>query len=978
MFDPSDTPRVFALPPGVDFPKALLDGLITRTGDAAPDALARVLLIVNTRRMERRIRDLFDTGPPRLLPRVSLVTDIGENWQVDAIPPAISPLRRRLELARLISVLLERQPDLAARSSLYDLADSLAGLIDEMQGEGVSTDDIRNLDVTDMSGHWARAQAFIGIADQYLDAGDGRMDAQARQRRVVEALIAHWKADPPKHPVILAGSTGSRGTTLMLMQAVAQLPQGAVVLPGFDFDQPAPVWDAMDRPEQSEDHPQFRFVNVAHAMGINPTDIREWTDVKPPSPARNRLTSLSLRSAPFTDSWLDEGPQLRDLDTATQNMTLIEAPSPRSEALAIALRLRKAAETGQTAALITPDRMLTRRVSAALDQWNILPDDSAGLPLQLSPPGRFLRHICQLFVHPLTGDQLMTLLKHPLCHSGTDRGDHLLHTRDLELHLRRNGPPFPGADSFAAFQTAARNPPPDTWITWLTGVFADKTVAGSQPLTTWVEQLRDLAEGIAAGADTPGSGGLWEKNAGQKALQVMTALDSESAHGGDMTAHEFNDLLGALLAGEEVRDRDAPFGKIMIWGTLEARVQGADLLILGGLNEDSWPEATRPDPWLNRRMRLQAGLLLPERRIGLSAHDFQQAVAAPEVWLTRSVRSDDAETVASRWLNRLTNLMSGLPDQGGPQALAGMRARGQTWLNWAKAAEAVDDVAPAEWPSPRPPVAARPRQLSVTEIKRLIRDPYAIYAKHVLRLRPLDPLMREPDALLRGIVVHEILEQFIKDTLADAQTLNAASFLEQCETLLTDMVPWPTAQRFWLARMGRVAQDFITSEKQRRARSKPISFEAEANLRLDPLDFTIIGRADRIDRDEAGQLLIYDYKTGKPPSNAEQTHFDKQLLIEAAIAEEGGFKGVDANTVAQAVFIGLGTTFQEIAAPLDKEPTQKVLSGLRDLIGKYLDPTQGFTARLKLQKDTDTGDYDHLARFGEWDRTASPKGEDLE
>lgn len=977
MFDPSDNSRVFALPPGVDYPDALLDGLIKRCDTSNPDALARVQLIVNTRRMARRIRELFDAGPPRLLPRVSLITDIGESWQVDAIEPAISPLRRRLELAQLISVLLERQPDLAARSSLYDLANSLAELIDEMQGEGVSTDAIRNLDVTDMSGHWARAQAFIGIADQYLDAKDGKMDAQARQRRVVKALIDHWKTSPPDHPVILAGSTGSRGTTLLLMRAVAQLPQGAVVLPGFDFDQPADVWEKMDRPEQSEDHPQYRFIKVAHDLGISPTDVRRWTETRPAAPARNRLISLSLRSAPFTDAWLEEGPDLRDLDTATGGMTLIEAPSPRSEALAIALRLRQAAETGQTAALITPDRMLTRRVSAALDQWNIVPDDSAGLPLQLSPPGRFLRHVCQLFVNQLTSDHLMTLLKHPLCHSGEGRGEHLLHSRDLELFLRRKGPPFPNSDSYCAFQDTAKNPPPDEWFEWLTSSFVDKSRPGSQPLAMWVKQLRHLSELIAAGPQTPGSGELWEKNAGQKAAQVITALETEASHGGDMTALEFSDLLGALLAGEEVRDRDAPHNKIMIWGTLEARVQGADLLILGGLNEDSWPEATRPDPWLNRRMRFDAGLLLPERRIGLSAHDFQQAVAAHEVWLTRSIRSDDAETVASRWLNRLTNLLSGLPEQGGPQALGDMRARGQTWLDWAKATEAVEPVAPAEWPSPRPPTAARPRQLSVTEIKRLIRDPYAIYAKHVLRLRPLDPLMREPDALLRGTVVHEILERFIKDTLNNTDVLNSATFLQQCETLLAEMVPWPTAQRFWFARMGRVADDFVTSEKQRRARAKPIKFEAEANLNLTPLDFTIVGRADRIDRDETGQLLIYDYKTGTPPSKAEQQHFDKQLLIEAAIAEQGGFKDVDPNTVAEAVFISLGTNFTEVAAPLDKEPTQQVLSGLRDLISKYMDPTQGFTSRLKLQKDTDKGDYDHLARYGEWDRTAMPKGEDV-
>ena len=200
-------------------------------------------------------------------------------------------------------------------------------------------------------------------------------------------------------------------------------------------------------------------------------------------------------------------------------------------------------------------------------------------------------------------------------------------------------------------------------------------------MSDWVADLRTTAEFIAAGSQTGGSGELWDKKAGRKALEIFEELEAEAPHGGEMTARDFADLLGALLSQGEVRDRDAPYGSIMIWGTLEARVQGADLVILGGLNEGSWPEAASPDPWLNRKLRHEAGLLLPERRIGLSAHDFQQAVAAPEVWLTRAVRSEEADTVPSRWLNRMTNLLGGLPDQGGQAALSAMRCGGRSgWI----------------------------------------------------------------------------------------------------------------------------------------------------------------------------------------------------------------------------------------------------------------------------------------------------------
>lgn len=975
MFDPSGKPRVFALPPGVDFPAELIAGLTARIEGKPPEALARARLIVNTRRMARRIRDIFDAGPPRLLPRISLVTDPVDNWQTAAIPPAVPPLRRRLELAQLVTSLLDAQPDLAARSSAYDLADSLAALMDEMQAEGVTTDTIRELDVSDMSGHWARAQRFIGIVDDYLGGDEAKRDAQARQRAIVEAQIERWQIQPPDHPVIVAGSTGSRGTTLMLIEAVARLPQGAVVLPGYDFDQPDSVWQDMGDALVSEDHPQFRFSRIMQALDLAPGDIQPWTGSEPPSPARNRLISLALRPAPFTDAWLEEGPRLTGIPDAVQELTLVEASGPREEALAIALRLRQAVEDGQTAALITPDRMLTRRITAALDRWGILPDDSAGQPLQLSPPGRFLRHVAQLFTQQLSSERLITLLKHPLCHSGAGRGEHLRHTRDLELHLRREGPPFPDAASLTKWREQ-QEPPTEPWTDWLARTFCAQEVTGTLPLNDWTTLLRRTAEAIAAGTDFVGSGALWEKSAGQKALSLLVSLETEAAHGGAMTARDFGDLLGALLAEDEgVTDRDAPHPQILIWGTLEARVQGADLLILGGLNEGTWPEAVRPDPWLNRRLRMEAGLLLPERRIGLSAHDFQQAAAAPEVWLTRPMRSDEAETVASRWLNRLTNLLSGLPE--GEAALKQMRDKGRHWLDLADALEEAPFAPPAPRPSPRPPVNARPRKLSVTEIKRLIRDPYAIYAKHVLGLTPLNPIAREPDALLRGIVIHEILEKYIEEIVADPTLLTAPVFLARSRALLDSEVAWPMARRLWLARLARVAEGFVTSEAARQKIAKPLAFEAKARLTLTPLDFTITGKADRIDRDETGALLIYDYKTGRAPSQKEQAAFDKQLLIETAIAEEGGFVDIAAAPVARAVFLSLGSSFGEVDAPIVDESPAKVLSELRDLIDRYFEETQGYTSRRALQKDADKGDYDHLARFGEWDRSTVATPEDL-
>ena len=677
MFEPADNPRLFGTPPGVDFPAALVEELTRRAAGHPPEALARVHLVVNTRRMARRIRELFDAGPALLLPRITLVTDLSALAGVSDVPAAIPPLRRRLELIQLIAALLDREPDIAPRAALFDLADSLVALMDEMQGEDVPPSRIERLDTGNMSEHWARIKAFLGIIRDYFDSSATRPGTEARQRLMVEMLIRRWRENPPPDPVIVAGSTGSRGATRLLMQAVARLPRGAVVVPGFDFDMPADVWRAMDDPLLFEDHPQYRFRKLCAELDMEPTQVERWGMAAPASPARNKVLSLALRPAPVTDQWLEDGPDLPDLATAMQAVTLLEAPNARHEALAIAMRLRQAAEDGQTAALITPDRVLTRQVTAALDRWDITPDDSAGTPLHLSPPGRFLRHVGDLGHRRLTAESLLTLLKHPLTHSGTARGPHLLLTRELELHLRRNGPPFPTAGTLTGWAATRDDDMAIEWARWAAECFTGHDNPGIAPLPVHISAHLALAERIAQGCQGEGSGALWEEGPGREAQESVDELRAESPHCGQIATGDYVSLFQRILADREVRNPDTPHPNVLIWGTLEARVQGADLLILAGLNEGRWPEPPAPDPWLNRALRQQAGLLSPERRIGLSAHDFQQAAAAPEVWLSRSLRSDDSETVASRWVNRLQNLLTGLPAQSGPDVLGDMRSRGQ-------------------------------------------------------------------------------------------------------------------------------------------------------------------------------------------------------------------------------------------------------------------------------------------------------------
>lgn len=969
MFDPTDTPRIFAEPCGVDYAKGLVDGLMARAQGMTPEAFARVEIYVNTARMQRRIRAMFDEGPALLLPRIRLVTDLAKDPIAQNVPPAVPALQRRLHLSQLVAALLDGEPDLAPRTALYDLSDSLASLMDEMQGEGVSPDAIAALDVSDQSGHWARAQKFLTIIGQFFGTPEAP-DTEARQRLVIETLAARWADTPPDHPVIVAGSTGSRGATALFMQAVAKLPQGAIVLPGYDTDLPDAVWSAMDDGMTHEDHPQYRFKRLMDLIGFTPADVARWSGLAPQRPARNALVSLSLRPAPVTSQWLQEGPALGDLVTATEGLTLVEAASPRAEAEAIALRLRQAVEEGITAALISPDRMLTRQVTAALDRWDIKPDDSAGTPLQLSPPGRMLRHVADLFGRQLTGEALLTLLKHPLCHSGpSERGDHLRLTRDLELQLRRWGPPFPTADTLIrwAGDDATRQP----WVTWLAALVTGLEETGDKHLADHLAAHLLLTEALCAGPASDGAGGLWAEAAGREARRICDDLQAHADAGGIMSPRDYAALFGKILSGGVVRDRDAGHPQILIWGTLEARVQGADLTILGGMNDGVWPEAPAPDPWLNRMMRAQAGLLLPERRVGLSAHDYQQAIAGREVWITRAKRTSDAETIPSRWVNRLVNLLGGLPDQGGDRALKDMRARGDIWLAMAaKLAAQTGDVPKAKRPAPCPPVAARPDRFSVTQIKTLIRDPYAIYARKVLRLDPLNPLTPSADAPLRGVIIHGILEDFIRQGHAPDDT---AALLQLAEAHLAAKCPWPTIRAQWMARFTLAAGAFCTAEVARHALSDSRLVEQKGKLDLPQVAVTLTCKADRIDLTPNGTALLYDYKTGTLPSKPQQEKFDKQLLLEVAMVERGAFESIGPVHVDDALFVSIKPDAKTMQAPMKDSPTDVTLAELEALLHHWRLPDSGYTARYALFSKTDAGSYDHLSRFGEWDTSDLPE-----
>ena len=964
---------LYALPPGIDFAHEFVAGFLDRMAGQPPEAMARVTIYGNASRTLAELQCAFDLRGPLLLPRLLPVTNLEAPGMLDHAEA--SPLARRLQLARLVAGLLKTRPDLASGHSIAALARSLSTLMHEMQTEGLGPDALEGIDTGDHARHWQNALGFLRIAARFHLEGPPT-DRAARQRLASQILCEDWSKGQnlPDGPVIIVGSTGSHGATRLFMEAVAQLPEGAVVLPGFDFDQPQTVWDGLDH--RTEDHPQARFAPLIRKLG-RPA---RWTDTPPPAPARNRLVSLALRPAPVTDQWIAEGPRLPDLIAPTQGLTLIEADQPGQEAEVIALILRDAAERHASATLVAADGNLIRRVNAALDRWRLCPDESAGQPLSLTGHGLFLRHIAALFGEALSIDRLLILLKHPLGLTGSPlvgANDARRLARDLELELRRNGPAFPDGECLRTWGSkgdALRK----TWAEWLADGLDRITPLAQdrapRPLSDRLRDLIALAEGIAAGpGGNAAASKLWQDHVGSLLQSTMDHLAEHAGHGPDLGPQDFCALLMDELQQQSVRvEGDAHY--LHIRGPREARIVGQGIVILSGLNEGGWPQQLKPDPWLSRQMRLAAGLPLPERLIGLAAHDFQQAMGVERVILTRARRDAEAETIPSRWLNRLTNLMSGLPERSGPQALAAMRARGDAWLALAEAvARPASPVPPAARPAPIPP-APPFRELPVTDVSLLIRDPYAVYAKRVLGLRPLPALRPEPDAALRGQTLHSIVEALLgtKPDPGMGHEALKARFLAITAKVLAQQVPWPAARAFWAARMERIADRIVAEELARLSEGRPVVVEKRGKVALAGMDFTLTAKPDRIDLLHDGQVVIYDYKSGTPPSDKQIAAFEKQLILEAAMVRRGGFDAIGPAEVAGIRYIQLGgegdTHDRDYSTDLEAENWD----GFVRLVAAYLSGETGFTSMRAPEQTSYAGDYDHLARFGEWSLADAP------
>jgi ATP-dependent helicase/nuclease subunit B len=967
--------HVFTIPSGAPFAATLARGLLARTG-GDPLRLSGTTIFLPTRRAARGFAEIFarEAGGAALLPRFMPLGDVDEDellLDADAgelaLKPAIAPLRRRLLLAELIRRWDFNRGGAMPFAQGAGLAKSLAAVMDEAERQNADLDRLDELAPAALAAHWAEVKDFLTlIVDEEwpkLLAAEGRQEGAARNNQAIRALAARLHDHPPAGLVLAAGSTGSMPATAELLSAIARLPKGAVILPGLDRELDEESWARLD-----PGHPQYAMKQLLERMNVARGDVAGWTE-NAGNPPREKLLRETLRPAPTTDAWraLAEG-NTGELATGLEGLSLVEAADPAEEAAIIALMLREVLEIPEhTAALVTRDRTLARRVAAGMQRWDIAIDDSAGRPLSHTRAGAFLCLIAEAADSGFAPAPLMALLKHPLAVLD-GAGEFRRMARKLDIALR--GPrPDAGLAGVAAALKHAREQDDsvglqvlEKWFARIAGIlapFAALFAHSEMPLAAALEAHIAAAEALAGEE-------LWEGEDGAAASKFVQAL-REAADG--LTAIEprsYAPLIRALAEEAPVRPAYGSHPRLAILGPLEARMQNFDTIVLGGLNEGSWPAAAPSDPWFSRPMRRTLGLEQPERAIGLSAHDFATLAAGPRVIMTRALKADGAPTVASRWLQRLEQLAKGLE-------LNPLLACATPYRDIARALNDPGAPEPITPPAPRPPVVARPRRLTVTEIETWLRDPYAIYAKHVLGLRKLDPLDDEIGPLERGDIVHRTLERFTRAFPRDLPADAAARLIAIADDIFAEEALPRAVLALWRPRFVRAARWFAAEELKRRETLAEIFVEVSGQtiFRAPAGDFTLFGRADRIDRLKTGGGAIIDYKTGSLPKKEWMIkHLAPQLALEGTILAEGGFEDIGPLEPAELMYIRLtgGATPGETRSvdgdvkPLVMEVTERL--GRR--IAAFDDEATPYPSRVAPKFAKGIGDYDHLARVREW------------
>jgi len=986
-------PEVYSIAAHRGFADALVSGILPRYSKKHV-GLAELTLILPSARAAMSVRESFiryagmNGFDGLLMPRMVMVGDHDLDQSLGSLfdpmgdsstLPATNPLRRCFEIGNILSEVLKKEGQkVDDEATLLRLAKQFGDTLDRLLAEGISFQDFFSDRVIGtnqaLAKHWQDGTRIFAMTYANWQAKlkqRGEVDLAVRRNQLFEQTSRRWHANPPKSPVIAAGVTGAAPSLAKLLRTISVLPEGSVILPDLDLTMPNEAWLELGLAGQPKErggptfsqneastHPQYHLKLLLNRMGVAREEVRDWPQkcADAADPQRSHAISSLFLPPKASQIWANLPSEKR----AMPRLKILECSTIEEEAQTIAVIIREALEQPEKrVSLVTPDRGLARRVSQHLERWDINADDSAGLPLSLTPAGRFFLQIAELINENFAPVQLIAVLSHPLVKNEGRRGEWLKALRILERKLR--GPrPAPGIQSISKY--AEKGGISDWWKEVEELISPISALAARTQRVGFADALDVLAEVSEnlAGSD------IWAKEDGRALSSLIDEIRYHSREAGAViSVLSLHQILRDIMNEVAVRPPYRGHPRVSIYGLLEARMTNADVVICGALNESTWPRSLKAHGLLAPAILRALGMPGPEFTTGLAAHDLASALSAPKVVLTRSLRDMDGPTIPSRFLTRV-------------EALIGEKVEEHRLTDVKEWAASLDRSAEKSetYPRPQPCPSSDLRKvpIKVTGLDRLLGDPFQFYAQEILRLKKIDRLDADPerDFAWKGKMIHDILEQWHKENLEG----NDANLLTVGKEFLRNANLHPLVSRLWSPRIFK-ALSWISETVQNDKDRSVVAVEHDGKINFSGV--TVYGRADRIDISQDGSLTIVDYKTGKPPSAAQVAKgYALQLGILGLIAEGGGFDGLSGQAV--------GFEYWSLSKNKDGQfgfrdqpikwgkrrtglPMEEFLPKHRAYLSKaidyYIKGKEPFTARLNPDYPG-YNDYDQLMRLEEW------------
>ncbi len=905
-----------------------------------PLQAAKTTVILPTKRACFTVKNAFvrlSENRPILLPRLQALYELDDPL-AENLPPAISQTERLFLLAQLCH----------AKSSVdtYDkalkVAKSLAELLDDFYEYQVNLNDLKSLvKEENLAIHWQESLDFLEILTDFwpqILKERGKIDAVDRRIRLINLLKEKILSAPADEFYILGGAEENSPAVKSLIKAISSKNNVLILLNGLNI-----YLDDDEKNALTENHYQYVLVETLKALGKTPADIRLLSSFEQPQEA---LIREAFKPAKLTDEWLQN-----DLTEETvQNIKYIECENMTEEALAIALIMRKVLETPEkTAALVTTDRNLARRVIAEMKRWGVELDDSAGRPLDNTPTGIFLTLLAAYAVQQ-KGETALALLKHPLCADQRMPADLRAFVRETEKTIRDNN---------QKFQIALNTP-----MTEFLELFQSSHPV---PFLDLLTAHLNMAEELAESADRSGRERLWQSDDGEEAYRFFTELKEQASLIPDVPPALYVQILKFLMQFVPFRPKYGTHPRLDILGPIEARFFHPDVCIIGGLNEGTFPALPNVGPWLGASMRKAVNLPSTESIFATQSMDFASCFCAKEVYLTRSLKADGSQTIPSRFLSRIEAVLAAHHDA--EDNAAPILLNSTTEVS-PQEMDMPDQYEKIVRPAPCPPKELRPKKLPATQIKNLLVNPYAVYARYILQLRPLNELESFDMKSGYGTALHAAFQELVyeKDlTVSKAlQKITEHLLADGCSE--TDLVYNKT-------KIEKSAAFFVETQNQMKSEIEKTMTEISGSFSFPLCDgtlFTLTAKADRIDKMKDGSYEIIDYKTGTVPSSATiQSGINSQLPLEGLILQQNGYD--DCPDPQEIHFSYWHITGKDSGGEIQRQSKkenqatliEEAREGIKKVLNAYQNNTRPYEPRLMNQAVT-YDDYEHLARVKEW------------